>query len=230
MTGSPLDNPLWHSLATRHAGLGVRNGNAACYRPQVSAMAGLAETTPAALEDLSKLVDPGGYVLLVGVDDMDVGPCWRRAEGIPLVQMVCDAVLAEPDLAVVTLTEGDVDDMMELVEATAPGPFERGTIEMGRYVGLWEDVEGRRRLVAMAGERMKPEGFTEISAVCTRPGFQGRGLGEAFVRAVAAPIQRDGDVPFLHVHTANERAIALYERLGFERRIERVICPLVRLG
>jgi ribosomal protein S18 acetylase RimI-like enzyme len=145
---------------------------------------------------------------------------------MPLAQMVCEATLDEPDLAVAPLGAGDTDDVMELVALTAPGPFERGTLEMGCYVGLRR--EGR--LVAMAGERMKPPGHTEISAVCVHPDAQGRGLGEAFVRAVGAPIQRAGHIPFLHVHTGNERAIALYERLGFRRRIETVVTALVRLG
>jgi ribosomal protein S18 acetylase RimI-like enzyme len=227
MSEHPLDNPLWHSLNSAHAELGTRNGDAARYRPEISAFAGLATPTPAALEDLSKLVDPDGFVLVIGLDEMDgPGPAWRCAEGVLLAQMVCETRLDEPDLPVTVLGPQDVDDMMELVVLTVPGPFERGTIEMGRYMGLRE--EGR--LVAMAGERLKPDGYTEISAVCTHPDVRGRGLGEALVRAVAAPIQRTGDVAFLHVATSNEPAIAVYERLGFRKRAERMIWPLIRLA
>ncbi len=221
----PLDNPIWESLTSRHAALGIRNGDAARYRKEISRMAGLGEPRPEALEDLAKIVEPGEFVLVMGADALhDLGPSWRIAELIPLVQMVLDAPLAAPDLEVEELDERDADDVMTLVARTEPGPFERRTLEMGRYVGL--RVEGR--LVAMAGERMKPPGHTEISAVCTDPDFRGRGLGEALVREIAAPIQALADVPFLHVHAENERAIALYERLGFARRRENRIVPLVR--
>jgi predicted GNAT family acetyltransferase len=73
-------------------------------------------------------------------------------------------------------------------------------------------------LAAMAGERMHPEGFTEISAVCTDPGFRGRGLATRVMRAVAAGILERGEVPFLHVAGSNTGAHALYERLGFRTR------------
>lgn len=227
MNEHPLDNPLWNSLISAQAELGVRNGDAARYRPEISAFAGLATPTARALEDLSKLVEPGGFVLVVGLDEIaDLGPAWRRAEGVRLAQMVCDTRFEEPDLPLTALGSQDVDDMMELVALTVPGPFERGTIEMGRYIGLREGG----RLVAMAGERLRLDGYTEISAVCTHPDVRGRGLGEALVRAVAAPIQRAGDVAFLHVATTNEPAIAIYERLGFRRRGVRLIWPLIRLA
>ncbi len=151
----PLDNPIWESLTSRHAALGIRNGDAARYRKEISRMAGLGEPTPEALEDLGKIVEPGEFVLVMGAEAIhDPGPSWRIAELIPLVQMVLDAPLAAPDLEVEELDERDADDVMALVARTEPGPFERRTLEMGRYVGL--RAEGR--LVAMAGERMKPPG------------------------------------------------------------------------
>ena len=154
----------------------------------------------------------------------DVGPLWARPFTLPLLQMVLDTPLDAPGQEFLTLGPEDGDDAMTLVELTEPGPFLPGTLQMGGYSGLRE--EGR--LIAMAGERMKPDGYTEISAVCTHPGFQGRGLGEAFVRALASHIQRSGLTAFLHVFVENARAIALYERLGFRARRQLVVSQMLR--
>ena len=48
-------------------------------------------------------------------------------------------------------------------------------------------------------------------------------------QTVVTGIQAAGEVAFLHVMEGNDRAIALYERLGFERRALRTVTPLVRL-
>jgi predicted GNAT family acetyltransferase len=188
-------------------------------------MAGLAEPTAAGLRDLAGIVEPGEFVLVLRANELEsIGPSWRVGDPIRLLQMVLEVPLAKAAIEVEELSEKDVDEVMELVQRTEPGPFERGTIQMGRYLGLREES----RLVAMGGERQKPPGHSEISAVCTHPDAQGRGLGEAFVRAIASTIQEEGNVPFLHVYVGNERAIALYERLGFTRRTEAPIAPLVR--
>jgi predicted GNAT family acetyltransferase len=73
-------------------------------------------------------------------------------------------------------------------------------------------------VVAMAGERMKPEGFTEVSGVCTLPDYRGRGYAGGLMRVVAARILARGEMPFLHVYADNAGAIALYETLGFRFR------------
>jgi N-acetylglutamate synthase-like GNAT family acetyltransferase len=222
----PLQNPAWHALVDRQADLALREGVAARYRPAISRLAALAEPSRAALADLARLVDPGDYVLVVDVESIgDLGDAWRASEAMPLVQMLCHEPLASSDLAVDSLGPPDVDDMMELVEQTHPGPFERGTLEMGTYLGRHENG----RLVAMAGERMKLPGYTEVSAVCTSPDYTGRGLAEALVRHVAVPIQEAGEVAFLHVIATNARAIGLYERMGFRRSRTALITPLVRV-
>jgi predicted GNAT family acetyltransferase len=108
--------------------------------------------------------------------------------------------------------------MLALVEATQPGPFGPRSIEMGRYVG-YRDEAGA--LIALAGERLRPAGHTEVSAVCTDPKHQRKGLGEAVVRDVAHAIQARGDVPFLHVEAGAKKSAALlafYRRLGFRER------------
>jgi len=67
----------------------------------------------------------------------------------------------------------------------------------------------------MAGERMKPDGYTEVSGVCTHPDHRGRGYARALMRHVAQRILDRGEQPFLHAYASNRGAIALYESLGF---------------
>jgi predicted GNAT family acetyltransferase len=129
--------------------------------------------------------------------------------------MVAEGWHPEPDPEAVLLGPDDVADMLDLTSRTKPGPFEIRTRELGTYVGF--RVDGR--LVAMAGERFRPPGYTEVSAVCTDPAFRGRGYAERAMRTVAAGIVARGEVPFLHVATENP-AVRLYDKLGFRTRLE----------
>jgi predicted GNAT family acetyltransferase len=102
--------------------------------------------------------------------------------------------------------------MLDLVAHTRPGPFGRRTVELGGFLG----IRHRGRLVAMAGERLRPPGFGEISGVCTEAAHRGQGLGGRLVRAVAAGMATRGDTPFLNAAASNVNAIRLYETLGME--------------
>src|SRR6185437_12341711 len=100
----------------------------------------------------------------------------------------------------------DGPQMLKLAALTEPGPFFERTHQLGDFIGVKEDG----RLIAMAGERMRPDAFTEISGVCTHPDFRGRGYAAALTMEVAARIRARGDTPFLHVYAANAAAIRLY--------------------
>ena len=112
---------------------------------------------------------------------------------------------------IVELGDSDSSDMLELTALTKPGPFGRRTHELGYYVG----IRDHGNLVAMAGERLKVPGFTEVSAVCTHPDHLGKGYAAALMTEVMRGIRERGETPFLHVRADNSRAIAIYERLGF---------------
>ncbi len=118
------------------------------------------------------------------------------------------------DAGVVELGAADVPDMLDLIARTRPGPFRPRTRELGTYLGIRDGG----RLVAMAGERLRPPGWTEISAVCTDPEARGRGHAARLVGALADRVLARGERPFLHVAEKNAAAIALYERLGFTSR------------
>ncbi|GAA3494576.1 hypothetical protein GCM10019016_016760 [Streptomyces prasinosporus] len=114
----------------------------------------------------------------------------------------------------VELGADSVPELLDLVARTAPGPFRPRTHELGTYLGV--RVDGT--LVAMAGERLRPPGWTEISTVCTAPDARGQGHAARLVSALVARIVVRGERPFLHVAETNTGAIALYERLGFRTR------------
>jgi predicted GNAT family acetyltransferase len=115
---------------------------------------------------------------------------------------------------IVTLGVDNVPAMIELTTLTKPGPFSARTHELGTFLGV--RVDGQ--LVAMAGERMKPARYTEITAVCVHPSHRGRGYGQILLAAVSRQIVSRGEIPFLHVFTNNHSAIALYRRQGMEIR------------
>jgi predicted GNAT family acetyltransferase len=141
-----------------------------------------------------------------------------------LVQMVGEHAAGAEDPEAATLGRADVPEMLELVQATEPGPFFQRTIELGRYVGIRRDGA----LAAMAGERIRFDGWTEISAVCTAPEHRGHGLASRLVSVLVADVQRRSERVFLHVLRSNANAIRLYEGLGFHARQNRTISVLTR--
>lgn len=214
---SLLDNPAWNSLVGGHREIAELNGQAGRYPFAMSPIAGLEHYTPEAFEQMQALVEKDDAVGLVTAEEYEVPAGWDQLGHIDCYQMVCATPPAAPELQPVQLRLSDVPAMVELATATEPGPFRAGTIGMGRYYGL-KTPDGR--LMSMAGERMRMDGLTEVSAVCTWPEFRGRGLAAALVSFVAAQIGAEGRTPFLHVKTENAGARSVYEKLGFRVRRE----------
>jgi ribosomal protein S18 acetylase RimI-like enzyme len=221
----PLDNPVLESLTGPHDRLALVQGRAARYLPEVSPFGALpAEPSAADWADAARLLAPGEMVMFPGIVAAPP-PDWEVIGLGDGVQLVADGLEATPDAEAVTLGPADVPDILRLVERTKPGPFLARTIELGTYLGIRRDGE----LVAMAGERMRPPGWTEISAVCTDPAWRGHGFASRLTRAVAAGILARGDTPFLHAIAANVTAIRLYKELGFSHRRD-IQFPLLRLA
>jgi ribosomal protein S18 acetylase RimI-like enzyme len=211
----PLDNPASSALAGPHAAFAVWKGRAARYRPDVSPFAALPlDPDETDWTDLAALVEEGAEVLLTGPEPRTPPPGWEQVMDLRGVQMEGSRLDVRPDPDALVLGEADVQEMLDLVARTCPGPFRTGTRLMGTYLG----VRRGGVLVAMAGERMHPPGWSEISAVCTDPAYRGQSLASRLIRAVGAVIRERGDVPFLHAAGHNTGAIRLYEHLGFEVR------------
>ena len=214
MTEHPLDNPALASLRGAHAHLAQRRGRALRYLPDVSPFVGVPDNPdPPTWRDLAELLGSGTVAPVPGLLAQPP-PGWQVVTKIDGVQLVDAGVAAVADHEAVRLGARDVPEMLALVERTRPGPFLPRTVEMGTYLGI------RRggALIAMAGERLRPPGWTEISAVCTDPAFRGHGLATRLVHAVAAGIRARDETPFMHAAASNVAAIRLYESLGFRLR------------
>ncbi|MBE1532058.1 GNAT family N-acetyltransferase [Actinomadura algeriensis] len=210
-----LDDPVGASLRGRHAHLARRLGRAAAYVPEVSTFAAVsADPDAAEWDDLARLLGRGELADMFS-SPAAPPPGWDPVFVLDGLQMVWSGRPVEDEPGgVVELGADHVPEMLDLAARTRPGPFWARTRELGAYVGVRENG----RLVAMAGERLRPPGWTELSAVCTAPEARGRGHAARLVRALVARVVARDERPFLHVAEANTSAIGLYGRLGFEVR------------
>lgn len=207
----PLSNPIWTGLTGPHAHLGVQSGKVRRYRPDVAMFVAVEDFANPDMRGLLDLLDdgPAGFVTEGPVSLPDTVEMVRTAD---VLQMVVDDWTPVPvTLDMRALGEVDEEAMLALTELTRPGPFARKTPLMGSFRGLFD----AGRLVAMSGERMRTEAFTEISAVCTHPDYRGRGYAKQFVSAGGNEIISTGKTPFLHSFAENATAIATYQKLGF---------------
>lgn len=222
----PLDRPVWTALAGRQAGFAAGDARALRYRPEINLLAAAADDSPQALAALAALVPPGGKIATVEGAETPVPRGLTVAKQAMLVQMIAaHPVPAEP-VDYLDLGDADAPEMLALATLTEPGPFVEATHRLGKFIGI--RVDGR--LVAMAGERMRAPGLTEVSAVCTHPDWRGRGLAGKLMRVVMARIAARGETPFLHSYASNAGAIVLYEKLGFRVRREVIATFLERQG
>jgi predicted GNAT family acetyltransferase len=194
----------------------------------VNLFASTCDETPGAAAALAELVGPGETVFILQVPEIVVPHGFVEVKAAKGVQMIAPRgtpfEASGDDIRV--LTDEDAPEMLALATLTEPGPFLRRTHAMGTFRGI--HVGGR--LVAMAGERMRFPGYTEVSGVCTHPEFRGRGLARRLSAVVAAAIEVRGEQAFLHSWKSNQSAISLYEGLGFEFRTEVQVAVLRRVA
>ncbi|MFM5917507.1 MAG: GNAT family N-acetyltransferase [Novosphingobium sp.] len=222
-----LLRPVWSMLTGPQQGLAVVNGAARRIDPAYGPFAAMAERSAAALADLAALIAPGEEVWLVESEEWPAPPGTKVTRSAVLVQMVAEEpVPVRPgDDVAELLGEGDAAAMTEIALATKPGPWGQRTRLYGDFYGIRDGA----RLAAMAGERMRPApGLAELSGVCTWPDYRGQGLAGKLIRRVMSGFTARGDVPFLHSYSANTKANALYESLGFRTRREMVVTVLAR--
>jgi hypothetical protein len=213
----PLDRPIWTSLATRQQPLGFGDARARRFDPAYGLFAAAADRSAESRAALTQLVREHGVAALVEASEPNVPEGLNVASRAVLWQMAADPAeltIVTPNFGYEPLTDADGPQMLALATLTKPGPFFARTHQLGDFVGVKQEGV----LVAMAGERMKPDGFTEVSGVCVRPDHRGHGYAAGLMSVVAERILARGETPFLHVYDHNTPAIAIYDRLGYRLR------------
>lgn len=216
-TFSILDNPVWYALVGPHAKFASGKGGARRYKGDISPFFAVDASDPGSFDDLRAVLDGDGEARVVLAAPPVERPGWKILFSKDVLQMVCRqpcSAVSRPDIK--PLTKRDVPEILELIAATEPGPFAKRTLMLGDYFGIRDGGA----LAAMAGERFKLPGHTEVSAICSSPAFRGKGYARALTQHVTAAIVGRGETPFLHVFPNNAPAIKLYESIGFVIRTQ----------
>lgn len=178
----------------------------------MSPFAGFAEDNVNGFSQLHDLLPQGRRILFARPTAISAPAGWQLQHAIGGLQFIYEGGAINGTFNnVLPLTEEHVDEMIELVKLTKPGPFGKKTIGFGHYHGIFDNG----KLVAMTGQRLHIENYTELSAVCTHPDHLGKGYASVLLQQQLQLILQSGEKPFLHVRDDNERAIGVYERLGF---------------
>lgn len=216
MTEHILDRPIWNALNTKHSGYALGGGNARRFEPDICPLGGVGDESEQSLQELSELVLKYGRLVIAQAAELKLPDGLKIVSQTTCEQMVLDNpnLDHEHDYKIERLNADDADEMLALANLTMAGLFDKRTQVLGEYWGVRQDGE----LVAMAGERLKNPGLTEISGVCTHPNFQRRGLNKCICADLAKRIIARGEQPYLHYYSSNEAAKALYQKLGFKVR------------
>jgi ribosomal protein S18 acetylase RimI-like enzyme len=213
----PLDAVIWRALTSVQESLAEGDERARRYPAAIAPFAATVDTEAASFRSLLALVGGDDEIALFTTEKIQPPSAFLVVRRDSVDQMVLDdagACTAQPGAPIVTLGVVDGPEMLALASVTQPGPFGPRTIELGHYIG----IRRQGALVAMAGERMRLDGFTEISAVCVEPAYRGHGFAAELVKSLASSIAARSETPFLHVFSSNHAAIALYRKLGFALR------------
>lgn len=213
-----LDNPIWHALSTHQRDFNEGDERLKYFYPEISPFVAMAEWNKADKEYLVEQLPPDRNFFYITAQSPELPSGCKRGFTIKLFQLVCRKHLPfhPAGIQIRSLGKADIPQMIELTALTKPGPFNQRTIEFGNYIGVFEG----ERLAAMAGERLRFPGYTEVSAICTHPDFAGKRYSAALLSQATAHIIEKGQIPFLHVRHDNTRAINLYEQAGYEIRGE----------
>jgi ribosomal protein S18 acetylase RimI-like enzyme len=213
-----LDNPIFHALNTEHQSFAHGNEDVKYYIADVAPFAGLKDNSADNFEILFEMSPPESVFVVFTPVPYQIPKGWKLLTHIDMFQMVYDHshMLEEVSGGFDDLDKTNVDEMIELVKLTQPGPFKSRTIDLGNYTGVFSE----EKLVSMAGHRFHPSPYIEISAVCTHPDHVGKGYAYRLLNEQIKRILAKAQTPFLHVRNDNVGAIKLYQKLGLKIRTE----------
>ncbi len=202
-------NPVWNALRGPHRHLAIGDGVACRYPTDVAPFAAIVESSAEAQRQLHSLLAAGESIWIADPPDHSG---LQLEQELDCVQMVLppEVPLPPPGAGIVALSGANAPEMLGLTDVAFPGFFRAATYKMGAYVGIRVDGE----LVAMAGERLRLEGYPELSGICTHPDHRGQGLAGGLIAHLVQAHRRAGLISWLHVGASNRRAIELYRALG----------------
>ena len=209
-----LQNPVYNALVSGDRHLSFGEGNVKYFDEQVSPFTGFEHGYEKGFSDLYDIFPVGRRILYAAPFQIPQPAGWQLQHNLKGLQFVyeSDKEIKNDFSNIVPLEEKHINQMVELAKLTKPGPFGTGTIKFGSYHGIFDN----EKLVAMTGQRLHVQNFTELSAVCTHPDYTGKGYANSLLQHQLQIILQQGQQPFLHVREDNDRAIEIYQRLGFK--------------
>lgn len=211
----PLDNPVWYALNSHHREFAVGNEIVKRYRPEIAPFVACKPGHEVEFDQLNEWLSDGEIFYFIG-DASSFPSSWKVEKELDCVQMICEQPIPVKDYPneIRPLTSAESKTLFNLIQLVQPGYYVEQTRLLGRYFGIYVD----QQLVAVAGERICLEGYTEVSGVCTHPDYTGRQFGHQLTAHVTNLNLTAGNKVFLHALRSNSRAIGLYEHLGFTLR------------
>ncbi|MFV9551281.1 GNAT family N-acetyltransferase [Algibacter sp. PT7-4] len=208
-----LDNPVWHALTEKHYNQAINYGNVKFYQPDYApfgAFNNQADTTEA-IKKHSKIIKT--FFIVGNKPKMPIG-FNPPIKYVGLQMMLRNKIQHPITNNIVELNEKHFPDLLNLMALAYPEYFKQKTSALGRYFGIYKN----QKLVAVTGERMQTNYFTEISAVVTHPEHTGNGYAKELLTHTSNKIFKENKTPFLHVDITNLGPINLYKKLGFVTR------------
>lgn len=159
--------------------------------PDLMPAAALANHSDAAFADLAALYHANEVAAILEANPPQRIPGFEISGRFSVDQLICQqrTPIPEHNVEILELTPSDIQDVIQLIEMTKPGPFIPGLFAKKRFVGIRQEGQ----LVALAGERVRLPGYCEISAVCTHPDWRGRGYAGLLSSAIADGIWERGE-------------------------------------
>jgi len=210
-----LDNPAWYSLSETHKKFNIDFANVKFYPPEYCQF-GDSLTANDILYSITQYSKLCHNFYIIG-QKPNIPDGFKLEKEVESFQMIINnKITLSVDENIVELNAEYLEDVLELVAAGYPNFFQEKTLYLGKNFGIFKN----KQLVAMTGERMKMNEFTEISAVITHPNHTGNGYAKQLITHTVNQVFKENKTPYLHVAKTNNKAISLYKKLGFKIRRE----------